>query len=545
MAKLNVVNVVEAVAAEVTVKQADGAVVKYRKVDRAAEAGDIVQITDAEVSCITDGGFYEVDEVDSFGDAQVTDDDGDEFDTCGCELEVYEKVAEPKSEVPSDIITHEGRQYRKVARKAAVGELVVRTSGGGINYLEGCVYRADYVSDEGPIRKEGSDTWLWSCNYAVLEPVKSELPSLPSEYVIHGGQVYRKEARVAAEGETIIVVNFDADDHLPSNPAKDDYVYENVRIDSTGDVLIDSEHYVYKREYNALVPAESVTIDEEFTVEKRTAAVSDRILIVNEWPGETRYGIGAIGTVTGRPLSGVGRADIGGKEVTVSDSEYVVLVPKPTYKPGETVWRKYTKSPITLKERCPEFDGSSYGLAWRTSAGSGWLGENQFEKYEEPKPQPAAPKPEPARIAVGSTVRITTDSERLPKDAIAKVTAADRSSWPYKCELLNGDGYDWYKPEQLEVLSDEEAKWAAIGRAVAEYKAGDVVEVIANTNSSVNEIGAFGIITEGRRSSTGSYRVDAGYGDTSNWTKLSDMRLIVPVEQRFDADVKGGGASSK
>jgi hypothetical protein len=180
MAKLNVV--VPAVNVLV-----DG--VEYRKVERAAQAGDIVK---ALVKCIdvTEGAFYNVHS--DIGGLFFYDDDGDRRHRFGGghvgSYEVYEKVGvQPEStynpgdvvrtksgmtttlteRAPKyddlfgfglawkhthdggwlgeeqfelvlvapveDVIVHEGRRYRKVARKANVGELIIATSVGSSN----------------------------------------------------------------------------------------------------------------------------------------------------------------------------------------------------------------------------------------------------------------------------------------------------------------------------------------------------------------------------------------------------------------------------
>jgi hypothetical protein len=75
---------------------------KYRKVtDRDPRVGDYVKFDEAPCSYLTAGKYYEIVEIDDFGDPQIIDDDGDEFDTYGHEFEVYELVAEgaPKFEV--------------------------------------------------------------------------------------------------------------------------------------------------------------------------------------------------------------------------------------------------------------------------------------------------------------------------------------------------------------------------------------------------------------------------------------------------------------
>lgn len=208
---------------------------EYRKVDRKAQAGDIVRITetygDDPIEEVTVGGFYVVNRLDFVGDAQITDDDGEEYDTVGDTLEVYEKVAAALPQAPDanvkvgdririisawgtegkykngdeftvrsvepgdrvyvnehariihpseyeviapadDIITHEGVQYRKVTRKANVGELVEvfehpRSEQNGIQTVRGAESDGHIYYAKGGRRPYG---------YYVLEPLASPKP---------------------------------------------------------------------------------------------------------------------------------------------------------------------------------------------------------------------------------------------------------------------------------------------------------------------------------------------------------------------------------
>lgn len=68
---------------------------------------------------------------------------------------------------------------------------------------------------------------------------------------------------------------------------------------------------------------------------------------------------------------------------------------KSTFNPGDKV--KFELPIIgtkveTLKERAPKFDRDGHGIAWRTEESGGWIGEDQFELYEEAKPKEDAEK---------------------------------------------------------------------------------------------------------------------------------------------------------
>ncbi|MBG9915248.1 hypothetical protein ABD67_10055 [Bacillus sonorensis] len=65
-----------------------------------AKAGDFVKFDEAPNEYLTAGKFYGIYRVDGCGDPHIQDDEGDDFDTYGCDFEVYRKVsaAEPKPE---------------------------------------------------------------------------------------------------------------------------------------------------------------------------------------------------------------------------------------------------------------------------------------------------------------------------------------------------------------------------------------------------------------------------------------------------------------
>ncbi|MCY9274558.1 hypothetical protein [Bacillus haynesii] len=99
---------------------------------------------------------------------------------------------------------------------------------------------------------------------------------------------------------------------------------------------------------------------------------------------------------------------------------------------------------------------------------------------------------------------------------------------------------DWYygfaTPDQLELLSEEDAaeieKWAAIGREVGAYKAGDI---IAYGDRTAFENNGFGEVVS--ESDGGTLRIEAvdNYGDVERYNVGPDeLKLIVPVEARFD-----------
>ncbi|MBC1631892.1 hypothetical protein HB948_00520 [Listeria welshimeri] len=76
----------------------------YEKVANKAKKGDYIVFETSGVSHITLGRPYLVDRIDSWGDAWVTDNDGDDYDISGDEFAVYRKTGPKKvmSELTSD-----------------------------------------------------------------------------------------------------------------------------------------------------------------------------------------------------------------------------------------------------------------------------------------------------------------------------------------------------------------------------------------------------------------------------------------------------------
>ncbi|MGO0707819.1 hypothetical protein [Bacillus velezensis] len=106
-----------------------------------------------------------------------------------------------------------------------------------------------------------------------------------------------------------------------------------------------------------------------------------------------------------------------------------------------------------------------------------------------------------------------------------------------RIQIEGGDcvgGHGYATPDQLEILSEEEAaeierkqaeeaKWAEIGRKVGEYKKGDVVQF-------KDDYVAIGVVEDVGTSFLGVRMPDEGYqGPYKN-----NVTLITPVEARFD-----------
>jgi len=191
----------------------------YRKVDRPVREGDKVLITKIngerygnEIRKVAEVDiWYNVftlgEEVDGYEHVELYESDDDKYFV----LELIEQPVQPsapsyaevsellheaklsdvytideviaeldKLKQPNDIVTHNGKQYRKVKRKASVGELVVVTDFKPDKHIpdfedtkNGDVFTAVYLWDDGDVETSEDDgVILGTDEYSVLEPIE-------------------------------------------------------------------------------------------------------------------------------------------------------------------------------------------------------------------------------------------------------------------------------------------------------------------------------------------------------------------------------------
>ncbi|AWV40310.1 MULTISPECIES: hypothetical protein [Bacillus] len=157
---------------------------------------------------------------------------------------------------------------------------------------------------------------------------------------------------------------------------------------------------------------------------------------------------------------------------------------------------------------------------------------DDFEVYR--KVSAAEPKPE--RLKVGDYAKVVRNESGhyAEIDEIVLVKRDDKDFAPFHCEKLNGNEAGIFYEDELVRATDEEVaeakraaaerkKWAAIGREVGEYKAGDMVQYLYD--GEICEVLAVG--EDGR--------VKVATQNHGNCTEnQSSIELIAPVEARFD-----------
>ncbi|MBG9774256.1 hypothetical protein [Brevibacillus laterosporus] len=340
----------------------------------------------------------------------------------------------------SNIKTVNGVQYRVVTdRDAQVGDYVFYDESPRSYIEEGKPYevvRVDSWDDPQIIDEEGDafDT-AWATSYELLE----KIGTVPNELVTHEGVTYRKVTREAEPGEKIIVVYA----QHAGRTYKNGDVLSVTSKRSTGVSVRESEVNLWQREYVVLEPA---SIDEELAAAQARVAELEAMK-KKEVAEANRLKVGEYAKVVefGRSHASVGQI----VKVTRVDES-------------------------AMPFRTENLDGKFTGWFYE-----GGIVRATDEEVAEAKRQQAFDQFKP-----GEKVRLVSGGGKIPlhgfenggiytvglRETVAKVT------------IKRQDGAEGYaNPDQLEKVTDEEAKWAALGREVGEFKAGDIVRLNRNT----------------------------------------------------------------
>lgn len=466
--------------------------VKYEKIDETPRAGDILRVDDSDYSYVTEDAFYEVYHVDSSDDPQIIDNDGHCFDGNDIEYTLFRKVTEPQ--------TATTQQYREVNRKAEVGEKAKVVGGYSHLYKRGDIVVAiaeqSYVTNGVRFKREDGriQTMVHTHgDYVVLEPIAE-----PSDDIIEvDGVKYRKVDRDPKVGDYIIA-------KLRKRDVTEGKIYEVMRIDFEGDPIFKDD----VGDYNWA---------KDFQVVERIATSDDLQRQVSELQTQLAEAESKLATQRAEEE----KAKLSEQEIAEMDrlkvGEYAKVIG------GGNV---NTEVGDIVIIRSVDSDGD-YRINSLDGRGlSGYKLPHNLVRATDEEVAEARRKLELSKFSVGDYVKVLVDTEGLDEGAIGKVTRVDErvGEWLIKVELLNGSNYDWYKPEQLEKVSEEVAKWAVIGREVGELKDGDLVQFTASTGAWEYGVGSFATIQDVCGS---SFRFgDSGcYGGEASWCKLT-----APVE---------------
>ncbi|MFK4304308.1 hypothetical protein ABH892_004448 [Paenibacillus sp. RC254] len=579
MAKLNVT--VPAVDVEV-----NG--VKYRKVDRDAQVGDIIRYDD-EDDYVTKGAFYAVTEIDGCGDPQIEDNDGDNHDLCGEEFKVYAKVSEI------------GTAYREVKRYAKVGERIriidrMRASDPYDNGAELTVAEADPKDGRVWAVINGERAVIAHREYVVLEPVTAEEPAprwlTVGDYAKITGEIRGHGFKI---GEIVKIVEDDESEFLPYRGetaddrgvsgdwfGPDEYepateaeflaqtrlkVGDHVKATSGNGFAIIGGIYVIEEDDRSPVPYKLASLsgkyagwlfassvvratDEEVTQAKRKLAaettttdprsqfaVGEKVRLISGGGKHplNGYDNGGIYEVDTPFCETHGHAPV--IQLVGGDIPYGYAKPeqlaKLTIEVGSTV-RLTIEEGKTPRYKWGKVSNGDIGTVRDIAAGLAYVDFPAQKRWiallteltlvsDGEKEQP---QPEPVRFKVGEYARTLVAKACIPTGSIVMVVRDDEDCNPFRSVVVGGSAHHYYTQDELERVDAETAKWAAIGRKVNEFKAGDVVVVDRPYGAPLKR----GQLVTVRRDNGGAESVSV----TEVGWLVSVSALVTPVEQRFD-----------
>lgn len=422
----------------------------YRKVDRSAREGDVIVFTE-EADYVTEGKPYLVNEIDSADDAQITDDDGDDFDTCAKEFEVYEKVTQV-SVTPTS-------KYREVKRWAEKGERIriVNRHQNEHSYEQGAEFVVDSVDGDGDVHVTfgGNDRKLVVLSeYAVLEPIAQPV-------------VCAEVKRKANVGERIRIVN--TSDHRWTNGEE----FPVMDTGSGGDVYV--KHPEGKRHgdgYARVDLRQYVVLEPVSTADPKRLTVGDYAKII---------------TSAGRHNCEIGSV----VKITVDDRK---TMPYRAEKADGTTGGWMYESNVEPATEA-EF------LAQRQPAEHARLKAGDYAKVL------AFDYTYTSDVTVGIVVEIT-ETDHTSRPYRAKKLDGTRAGWFTPEQLALSTPEEVAQAEVAEGKRREEQRWNAIGRKVGEFKRGDIVEIASSDsyNGIVGAIEEVGTQLIGVREFNGSYR---------------------------------------
>jgi ribosomal protein L21E len=399
--------------------------------------------------------------------------------------------------IPATNVIVEGVEYRKVEREAAVGDIVRITDEDALDssyVTHNGFYRVNRLdfADDPQIKDNDDDEFdLCGWTYEVYEKVTEETQTAEDDSVVtYEGKQYRKVNRNANTGDTVIVTAWESHRHLSFNPTRVGDVFTSVEVDRDFDAHVGDYYVIYRSEYNVLEPVEAKA--ERFSV-------GDYVKVVDNLSS-----------------SGIPRG-----------CTYVGEIRKIVEIDGSHV-----------PYRAEKLDGSDYD----------WFREGKLVRATDEEVAAAKAKLDLTKrqggFKPGDTAKITSTDAALCGFCVNdKVTVAeyDPTECIYSLKVTKGSSFGFCDAEHLAKVTAEElaqealtAKWAAIGRKVNEYKAGDIVEVIKIDGGITNghPVGTIGIVdfdTIVQGAQQGNPKI------TLNGKGLRcNVKLVTPVEQRFD-----------
>lgn len=446
--------------------------------DREPKAGDFVKFAEDGFDDdydLTVGKYYEIIEIDACADAIILDDDGDEHDTSGDDFEVYEKaVVESNGWKKGDKVRHK-RSGRVVEVFAYQPEKRTQGFDAGMTFmgqLKGFTY----------LTESGREQWEHIDNYELITEETRH-----AEQITHNGATYTIVDRKAQPGDVVYVTkDAEGTDEIPTDA--------NYLVDANGKIESKSgySYDVYPRSYNR-TPA-NVKV-----YEPQVASVAAE-----------------------KPLS-------------VGDYAKVVV--------AGTIYNVYgiAKGEIVEIIKVDESE-TPYQMKSLLNGEIRWAKTSHIVRATDEEVTKAKAELEFASINEGDYVKIIdeTGGHGFKIGEIVKIK--HKSSYDFTAEYLDGSDYWYVGADEIEKASEEEevaqirakqaehVRWAAIGRKPNEFKKGDIVITTEDDIYSEGTIAEVGDVDHPKA----SFRIIANGKQFGNWTGSYGVKLITPVEARFD-----------
>lgn len=466
----------------------------YRKVDRSAREGDVIVFPEAPRSYLTSGNPYLVDEIDFAGDAQITDDDGDDLDTDGLAFDVYAIVSEEVAQIP----TQPSAEYREVKRWAEKGERIriVNLHPHEHHYEQGAEFTVNDTDGDGDVRVtcgERAHKLVALSEYVVLEPVTPT-----ADTYVHNGVTYRKDSRVANVGELVLVVanTMSGNEHGYDIGAVTEIIGEHAGgrhgVQRRGSGT--RREYLATADYVVLVPipsAETAPTPLKYAAGDFVKVTGnsahhdyavDIVVKITETRDNARYGGQQFRAEKADGTRGnwlvtndVEPADEAAFEAAKAELQKRVTVGDYVKVVREGGSHNYTVGSVVKVTRI------DCGTLFYAEKPDGTVGNMLALKQTEPATEAeflAQRNPaEPVRLKVGDFAKVLHKSSMHTEDYVSvgdivKIAQDDDSRIPFRADVLEGRRAGWFTPDQLTQATPEEVAEAQRKIAVGPFTDG-------------------------------------------------------------------------
>lgn len=481
-----------------------------------AEEGDFVWYDESPEYSITEGKFYEINEIDCADDPQITDDDGDDYDTVGEDFRVFRKITEDE-EVPFK-----------------VGDIIAGKPTAPYTYTNKNMTRGVVVGTGENPPYPGDDIRIEIIEHSGNHPSNAS-------YSVHSKHFEFAKAR---EGDTVEMLT---DDEAGDYAKGDRFLveigvndYEVIR-DNDGDKRYINVHD--HLEYKVVKAAE----DKPKTDPRAAFEKGDKVRLVSGGDGSGLYGFkngeeyevgnpstsywngerieivtsgGANGYALPEQLEKV--VDTTPSTITHNGAEYTLVDRKA--RPGDVVVFEKDDNPEWLINSVKYYtvhDDDTGGVIFYGEDGDKYR-VYAFDRTESTV-KVYASVAKPADFKPGDYAKLKTNRGALRGFSAGDIVKLhDNSVGASDFDVRKPDGSRGFTDaDNLEPVEEKDVKWTKIGRKLNEFKKGDIVTP-SDTYSP-----EFTVLAESEIRS-------GSVGFETRSVSISSVDLVAPVEARFD-----------